>query len=72
MKFLAGKLGNKGFTERAPSHVVEEIRVKHEAAQSRRERLVEALEGLKTIVVCVEAFVGCEDHSCVCGSFCRM
>jgi len=46
MKFLSGKLGNKGFTERAPADVVDEIRVKHQAAQSRRERLVEALEGL--------------------------
>ena len=47
MGFLMGKLSNKGFTERAPSHVVDEIREKHKVAGERRERLAEALEGLK-------------------------
>ena len=46
LSFLASKLGNTGFTDRAPAHVVEEIRVKHDAAQARIERLQEARSGL--------------------------
>ena len=44
--FLANKLGNKNFTDRAPAHVVEEIKGKHGAASERLERLQEARAGL--------------------------
>ena len=44
--FLANKLGNKNFTDRAPAHVVEEIKGKHDAASERLERLQEARAGL--------------------------
>jgi valyl-tRNA synthetase len=44
--FLAGKLGNKGFTDRAPAHVVAEIQEKHDTAKGRRVRLAEARAGL--------------------------
>ena len=44
--FLSNKLGNKNFTDRAPSHVVAEIKDKHESASERLERLQEARSGL--------------------------
>ena len=46
--FLEKKLSNSNFTDRAPAHVVSEIREKHTAAQERLERLREARTGLET------------------------
>jgi len=44
--FLANKLGNKNFTDRAPAHVVDEIKAKRDTASERLERLQEARTGL--------------------------
>ncbi len=41
------KLGNLDFLERAPEEVVEGEREKREEAESRRARILEALERLK-------------------------
>jgi valyl-tRNA synthetase len=45
--FLNKKLSNKGFMDRAPGHVVDEVRTKHAAAQERRARLDEARTSLE-------------------------
>ena len=44
--FLNKKLANKGFMDRAPEHVVSEVRTKHAAAEERRARLDEARTSL--------------------------
>ncbi len=45
-EFLAKKLNNSNFTDRAPDHVVSDIRGKHAAAQERLDRLKDARAGL--------------------------
>jgi valyl-tRNA synthetase len=44
--FLAKKLANKGFTDRAPADVVADIRDKHSAADQRLQQLNQARTGL--------------------------
>lgn len=44
--FLEKKLGNSNFTDRAPKHVVDEIKNKAQAAKERCAQLVAAREGL--------------------------
>ena len=44
--FLAKKLANKGFTDRAPADVVADIREKHSASEARLEQLNQARRGL--------------------------
>jgi valyl-tRNA synthetase len=46
LHFLERKLGNTNFTDRAPSHVVAEIRVKADAARERKDQLTQARAGL--------------------------
>ena len=46
LAFLAKKLKNPTFTDRAPAHVVEDIRQKAEAAEVRLVQLNAAREGL--------------------------
>jgi valyl-tRNA synthetase len=48
IKFLASKLGNSKFMDRAPDHVVTDIRGKHDSAISRQQRLSEARAGLNS------------------------
>ena len=44
---IEAKLGNTDFLERAPEEVVEGEREKREEAESRRAKILEALERLK-------------------------
>ncbi len=47
IKRVEGKLNNKGFTEKAPAHVVEEERKKGESYQEMLEKVIESLAKLK-------------------------